>query len=319
MNNWKDIKEQIEKSGRILIFTHMNMDGDAAGSSLALCRSLRKMGKEAYVLLEDECPDYLKFMEGEDGCFVKEAPWTPQLSIAVDCGSENRIEKRVDVFRSAAVSLCIDHHIKTGPFADYDVIDIQAPATGSLIYELLKEMKAPIDKEIAENIYTAIVTDTGRFRFGNTDPKSLRDAAELMEMGVDYEGICCRIWDSYPLGQLKLEALTVDRARVFAGGRAAISWCSLKDVKAAGAKVEMTETCIDRLRSIAGVEIAAFVKEKEDGRLKCSLRSKGEAGVNAIAAGFGGGGHEKASGCSFNCSMEEALKLLMEAIEEELK
>ena len=317
MHNWTDIKREIKKAGKILIFTHMSMDGDAAGSSCALCKSLRRMGKEAYILLEDECPEYLLFSDGE-GCFVKEAPWTADAAIAVDCSGDSRIEKRVDAFRAAGVRLCVDHHIKTGPFADYEVIDPDSPAAGNLVFELLKDMGAPIDKSIAENLYTAIVTDTGRFRFSNTTPQALLDVAELMGYGIDYSGICNKIWDSTPLPQLKLEALAVDRAEIFAGGKAAISWCNQEDIKALGAKTEMTETCIDRLRAIQGVEIAAFLKEKEDGRLKCSLRSKEYANVNAIAAKFDGGGHERASGCSFKCSAEEALMQLKAAIEEQL-
>ena len=315
MHDWNGIIQTIKQAQKILIFTHMNMDGDAAGSSCALCRSLRRMGKDCFVLLEDECPGYLRFLDAE-GCFVTEAPWTPDLSIAVDCGDDSRIEKRKDVFHAAERTVCIDHHMKAAAFAQVSVVDPEAPAAGSLIFELLQAMEAPVDKTIAEALYVAIATDTGSFRYGNTTPQAHLDIARLYGYGIDHVKLCNAVWGSYPLQQLKLEALAVERAEIFADGLAAVSWCTLDDLKTLGAKDEHTECCIDRIRSIEGVEAAAFLKEKPDGTIKISLRSKSYADVNAVARAFDGGGHLRASGGRLKgVGMEEAVRLLKPALE----
>lgn len=314
MQNWNDIIQSIRAAQKILIFTHMNMDGDAAGSSCALCRSLRLMGKDCFVLLEDKCPDYLQFLDG--GCFVTEAPWMPELSIAVDCGDDSRIEKRKEIFHAAPWTICIDHHMKTGPFAQMEAIDPTEPAAGSLVFDLLQTMDAPIDRQVAEGLYVAIATDTGSFRHGNTTPQAHRDAAKLYAYGIDAAALCNAVWGSYPLAQLKLEALAVDRAILFADGKAAISWCTLEDLERLGAMSEHTEMCIDRLRSIAGVEAAAFLKEKEDGSYKVSLRSKSYANMNAVARAFDGGGHLRASGCTLRgMTLEQAVEAIRSALE----
>ena len=315
MHDWNGIIQTIKQAQKILIFTHMNMDGDAAGSSCALCRSLRLMGKDCFVLMEDECPGYLKFLDGGT-YFVEAAPWTPDLSIAVDCGDDSRIEKRKEVFHAAEKTVCIDHHMKGASFAQESVVDPEAPAAGSLIFELLQEMNAPVDKETAEALYVAIATDTGSFRYGNTTPQAHLDTAKLYTYGIDHVTLCNRIWGNYPLAQLQLEALAVERAEIFADGLAAISWCTLDDLNALGAKEEHTECCIDRIRSIEGVEAAAFLKEKPDGTIKISLRSKSFADVNAVARAFDGGGHLRASGGRLKgVSMEEAVRLLKPALE----
>ena len=318
MHDWDPLIKTISEAQKILIFTHMNMDGDAAGSSCALCRSLRLMGKDCFVLLEDDCPDYLAFLN-KGVYFTKDVPWNADICIAVDCGDDSRIEKRKDVFH-AAKTLCIDHHLKSGPFAQVSVIDAEAPAAGSLVFELLQAMDAPLDTEIAEALYVAIATDTGAFRYSNTTPQAHMDAAKLYAYGIDHGELCNRIWGSYPLAQLQLEALALERADIFAGGKAVISWCTLDDLQRFNAKTEHTETCIDRLRSISGVEAAAFIREKEDGSFKVSLRSKSYADMSAVARRFDGGGHLRASGGRLNgVSMEEAVSRLKTALEEAVR
>ena len=191
------------------------------------------------------------------------------------------------------------------------VIDPEAPAAGSLVFELLQVSNAPIDKAVAEAIYVAIDTDTGSFRYGNTTPQAHLDAAKLYAYGIDHVKLSNQVWDSYPLSQLKLEALAVERAIVFADGKAVISWCTQDDLKAYGARMEHSEMCIDRIRSISGVEAAAFIREKADGSLKVSLRSKSYADVNAAARALDGGGHLRASGCTLRgVTVEQAVDLL---------
>lgn len=329
--NFTDIISKIAAAKSAMLFTHVNMDGDAMGSTMALCRVMRKLGIDAHIMVEDKAPRFLQFMD--DGSFfldVEEyrAQGSPayDLAAAVDIGQDKRLENRVEEFRRAAVSICIDHHHHTSEdcgFADSERRDPSAAAAAVLVQELIEEMEMAkglclMDKDVAEDLYIGIMTDTGCFKFSNTDGRAHGCVARLFAQGIDHNGICTKIYESYPEAQLRLEALAMDRMERFADGKACISWCTLKDFEELGADISLADTCIDRLRSVEGVEIAAFIKEKEDGSFKLSTRSKMYANVNAICAVFGGGGHLKASGATFRCSLEEAIAQLKPEIEKEL-
>ena len=178
-SKWEDIVRCINESGKILIFTHANMDGDAMGSSQAFCHAMRQLGKECYILLEDSIPRYLNVLHDHDDFYVIKAPWQADLAAAIDCGEESRIEKRLDAFYGAKTRICIDHHIPMKKFADISVIEPAASASGILVYELIKEMNIHIDTDIAEDLYAAISTDTGSFMYNNTDARTHLVAADL--------------------------------------------------------------------------------------------------------------------------------------------
>ena len=315
MRDYSEIIKLIEASERILIFTHANMDGDALGSAGALCRSLRQMGKRAAVLIQHPCPEYLAFLAGD--FLVTEAPFEADLSVAVDMGSDGRLEGLKEAFYKAPARLCIDHHVRTEDFCEIFVVDPSAAAAGCLVYELLKTMGAPIDLETAGLLYAAVCTDTGSFRFSNTDREAMTMAGELIGMGVDSSALCTALFDSIPLCQLKLESLIIERARLIADGSGIVSWCTDEDYKACGALAEHAETGIDRLRSVRGVEAAALIKER-DGAFKLSLRSKTCADVRSVASRFGGGGHLMAAGATLEMPLDEALSRVSQALEEEL-
>ena len=307
-SKWDDIKKCIEGSERILIFTHANMDGDALGSSQALCHALRDMGKDAYIILEDEIPKYLDILHSHDDFFVRTAPWDEYIAIAVDCGDESRIENRVDAFRAAGKRICIDHHPKHDGFADYSVVEPEASATGILIYELIKDLGVEIDKHIAEDIYAAISTDTGSFMYNNTDARTHLVAAELYAFGIDHVKICNAFYATFPLIRLKLEARAIDHLIMCEDGRVAISYITNADLKELGGKYEDTDTCVDRLRSIEGVEASCMLKETEEGTFKASLRGNTYADVYSAAKALGGGGHKMAAGCTLETDLETAIE-----------
>jgi len=301
MLNFKPIIDDIKNSRTFLIYTHVNMDGDAVGSSLAMCRMLRAMGKGAFIIIQDEYPAYLSFLKDKMGgmpYFLNEAPFKPDLSIALDISSENRLEERRDSFFNAKKTVCIDHHLTDEPIGDNYVVDSTASATSLLILEMCLEAGFEIDKKAAECLYTGIVTDTGAFKYSNADKRTLEAICKLYDYEIDHASLCTKIFDEYPLAQLKLEALAVDRAVVIAGGMAVISWCETSDLEALGADMSMAETCIDAIRKIQGTEVAAFIKQKGENVYKVSFRAKNDANVNWIARELGGGGHEKASGAT---------------------
>ena len=323
MGKWDDIVNCIKETPSAVIMTHTNMDGDAIGSALALCHALRKMGKRCVILMEDDIPGYLKFMHGHSGAegdpfFVRTMPFEPELALAVDCSDSGRIEKRLSVFESCRTRICVDHHMQVGSFADHSVIEPEASATGLLVYELIRELGVAIDKEMAEDLYIAILTDTGCFKYSNTTAECHLVTAELYKYGIDHERLATLVYDTLDVAQVKLEASIVDRMELFAEGRAVISCVTQKQLKELGASYDMTGSCIDVLRKIAGVEVCAFLKEHEDGRFRLSLRSKGAADVNRVASLFGGGGHIKASGATLEGPLGSALEATKAAIEKEL-
>lgn len=323
MYNWTDIINCIKSSNDIVLFTHTNMDGDALGSTSALCHALRKMGKNAVILLEDKIPEYLdvityKEKENEDPFYVEKMPFKSGLAIVVDCGDKQRIEKRLNAFKKCEKSICIDHHIQTKAFTDYYVIDPDVAATGMLIYDLIKELGVIIDKFIAESLYVAIVTDTGRFKYSNTNAEVHKIVADIYQYGIDHVKLCNEIYDSHPIEQLNAELFAREAMEIFADGKAVVSYITLKKMKELGAEYEQVDTCIDTIRVVKGVEIAAFIKEKEKGVFKVSFRAKNYADVNAVAKVFGGGGHEKASGATLTCTLKQAIKLVKAEVEKEL-
>ena len=325
MGRFTSIASRLLEAESIAVYTHTNMDGDAAGSSAALCAVMRQLGKSCRVVMEDEVPAYLAFLENaEEPYFVSDFTGGADLSAAVDIGEEQRLGKRSALFHSAPVSVVIDHH-EGIPDIGMDVVcDPQSAASACLVYELIRELEAQtgktlLDRQTAEALYVGIVTDTGSFRYSNSDKNSLEVTLALYGCGIDHSGICNHIYNSYPLSQLRLESRVVEHAELFCGGKAVISTCLLSDMEACGANQDQTDTCIDRLRSIEGVEIAAIIKEKSDGVFKLSMRAKDYADVAAICKGFGGGGHERAAGANFEIPLRECLPMVKAAVEKALE
>jgi len=315
-SKWTDIINCINQFDKIVILTHTNMDGDAIGSASALCYLLRYLKKDAYILLEDTIPEYLSILsKRHPDYYVDSLSFTPELAIAVDCGDESRIEKRVGVYKSAKKRICIDHHIQTGEFAEYSYVEPDIAATSLLIYELIKEMNAPLDKELAEYLYSGISTDTGSFKFRNTNSKTHQVVADLYNYGIEADSLCNALYAAYPLEQLKLEGYAIEHVEVFANGKAGLAVVTQDDLKRFNAKYEHADTVIERVRSIEGVEISCVIKETDDGKYKASLRAKEYADVNKVASNLGGGGHLRASGCTFTCSLEETIAKIKKEIE----
>lgn len=321
-NTLLEIGAKLLEAKRILLFPHMRMDGDALGSCVALCRFLRKKGKEAFVLIEDDIPENLLFMEG-DYCIrdVAQAGWitAPEACVSVDCSDPGRFEKRREVFRAADFRICIDHHATSGQYADYNYIDPQAAATGEIVYDLLTGLGAEPDPEMANALFAAITTDTGNFCYSNTTKKTHEIAAALYDWGLDNCYVCNEIYDNMRREQLAIHSMALSGMETFAGGQAVLACVSQDMLFAAGADLTETEGIVEKLRSIRGVEMAALLKEEEPELIKVSLRAKSFGNVSAVAQLFDGGGHRKAAGCAIKKPLEEARLELAAAMERELE
>lgn len=313
-NSLREIAQKIREAKSVMLFPHVNPDGDTLGSCAALCKAFRKLGKETWILLEDDIPANLRFLDNGYCTNDEDKIPFPDICMCVDCSSEDRFEKRAGKFVSGKTTICLDHH-KTGEFKwDYNYIDPLEAATAQIVFELIREMGVEPDKEIGEAIFAAITTDTGNFQYSNTQRKSHLIVAELYDWGVDCNSISIQIYENVRMEKFMMRNRAMETLKLIGEGRGAIVWVTQKMLEETGADMEETEGLPQELRSIAGVEFAAVLKEYEEEKIKVSLRAKSRGDVASIAAGLGGGGHTKAAGCTIYKNVEEAVNLVESAI-----
>ena len=317
-NSFREIADRLLDAEKILIYPHVNMDGDALGSAVAICKTLRNLGKACYILIEDEIPRNLLFLDQGYCTSDQNILEDVDISLCLDCGDISRFLKRKEKFLEGRISMCIDHHQSTVPFCQYNYVDPEAAAAGQLVYYLLKEMGTPMDSEIADAIFAAITTDTGNFQYSNTTRQCHEIVAELYDLGVNVRRVSQEIYESVREERIMLHSVAVSAMERFAGGKAAMTVVTQEMLKQTGAGMDETEGIVDKLRSIEGVEIAILVKEDTE-KLKLSLRAKSWGNVAVIAGEFGGGGHTKAAGCSLKLPLDEALPLIRQATERSLE
>jgi phosphoesterase RecJ-like protein len=303
--------EAIRGGERFLVTTHENPDGDALGSMLALKLALDQLGKDVSMLLVGDAPlpgEY-SFMPLEG--LLRHVPddASSRILLAVDCANESRIGPDPEVLQLSPLVLDIDHHHDNSRFGDINVIDATASSTGELLRDLFRELDVELTPQIAEALYIALVTDTGRFQYTNTTPKSLRLAAELVEAGADLHRIFQGVYESVQFAKLKLLARALERAQVYEGGRLVVSYLLRDDFQEVGAAEPYSEGIIDYLRAVEGADMAVLIREppRSGGPLhRVSLRaSHDELDVSAMARKSDGGGHRQAAGFSSEASIEE--------------
>ena len=318
-NSFREIAGEILKAKKIVLYPHMNMDGDALGSCVALCHAFDEFGIESRIYIVEDIPDNLVFLNSGYCTSDAKEVMDADISMLVDSGELKRIKGREDVFKSGKKSICIDHHETTSPFCDLNYIDAHAAASGELVYKLLKEMKVEGNKEIANALFAAITTDTGNFQYSNTDKLSHEIVSELYDWGLESNKVSIEIYENYRLERLKLEAEAMSGAVIFGGGRAAITKVTQAMLRETGAVMNETESIVNNLRSIRGVEVAMLLKEEEEKLIRASIRSKECFDVAELATVFGGGGHKHASGFTSYKTMEETWREAMLEIEKRLK
>jgi len=301
----------LREHDRFLVTTHENPDGDALGSLLAATLMLEELGKDAVMYLYGDAPiptEY-QFMELErlTRAFPEDA--AERVLVAVDCANEDRIGHDLDLVRGAPLTINIDHHHDNTRFGELNLIVSGASSTGEVLRDVLQELDLPLTPEIAEALYIALVTDTGRFQYANTTPKALRLAAELVDAGADVHSIFQQVYESVQFQKLKLLARALERAQVYEGGRIVVSYLLRTDFSELSAPDPYSEGIIDYLRAVEGADMAVLIREPprlSGPERRISLRaSTDELDVSAIARKSGGGGHRQAAGFSSEASVEE--------------
>jgi len=311
------IDEQIGRHRRFLITAHERLDGDAVGSELALFHMLQNLGKEVVVYNQDRTPGNFLFLPGSDLIVHELSPADPfEVAFVLDCGELDRVGKAAPRIAKIPNLINIDHHVSNGAFCEIRLADPAASSTGELIFGLARDLGRPVTPEMAMCLYTAIVTDTGGFRYGNTRREALLAAADLVAAGADPQWISENVYESEPLARIRLLTAVLQTLRFDEGGRVASLTVTQKALADAGALPEDTENMVDIPRSIRGVDISILFMELPDGRFKLSLRSKGKVNVERVARVFGGGGHVNAAGCRTEGDLSTIRRRVIRAIRE---
>lgn len=316
---YEQIIDVINKSSKIAVTSHMQPDGDNIGSSLALCLALQKLGKKAVYIIDDNIPELYRFLKGarevEKPSFFAELDF--DLVIALDCGDLERLGKVAQLVGETQL-VNVDHHISNTKFGEINLVEENASATAEIVYKLIKSMGIFIDKDIADCIYTGIVTDTGMFQYSNTSEETHSIAAELIIAGVNPSDIFNKVYQNSPkekvllLGEAlkSLEFFNNDMVSCISISKAQVDNIADEDID--------TEGIVNLGRDIFGVEVAIFLKQKEPNLVKVSLRSKSYIDVSIIAKDFGGGGHIRAAGCTITDSLESAKRQILQAIQKQI-
>lgn len=314
----EDVLAAITKAERLLLTSHLSPDGDAVGSGLGLARVLRGIGKSALFWSHDQIPGIYEalpgsgrihvgseppagFPEAFDACIVLECPTLER------CGLDGPLDQ-LDLIN-------IDHHMGNTNYGKVNWVDTAAPALGEMIQTLAGGLSVPLDKASATCLYLALASDTGGFRFNNTTVRAFEAAAELVRAGVEPQEIASWLYESRPIGSVRLLAQTLGTLELHAGGSIATVTVSQEMFERAGAKAGDSEGLIDHARSIAGVEAAALLRQQKDGVWKVSLRSRDKVDVEAIARKHGGGGHRNAAGFKSDLPVEEAVRAVVAELE----
>lgn len=301
----KKIVEVIGNNSSFLLTTHEGPDGDAIGSSLALASFLRKIGKDVTVHYQDPVPELYTFLPGTDSVLHHIPDGDYDVAFILDIGERKRAGKEFCGFTRVATTINLDHHLSCDNFADYNLIDSNAAATGILVYRIAKAFGYRFDIETALCIYVAIITDTGSFRYSNADREAFTIAGEMIECGINAWDVAEQLYENQPRKRLELLARCLPTLEVIKGGLAASVSVTLDMYSATGADAELTDGFVNYPRSIRGVEVAILFRQLDQNRIKVGFRSKGKVNVAAFSAAMGGGGHHNAAGCTVEGTLEE--------------
>lgn len=316
------LKEAICAAEVITLASHVNPDGDNIGALLALAIGLRNTGKEVRVFSHDPIPANLMFLPQTElieilpeGCSLPDV--ASDLGIIVDVSVIDRMGRSQSILASARHLAVIDHHEPSDtPPGDIRIIDSSASATCLILYKIFPELGIAMSPDIAQCLLTGIATDTGSFRFQNTDPASLDAASHLVELGANLSEINLEVWEKKPLSSIILLSRALNKMRLRADGRLVFTSISREDFESSGALDEHSEGIVNDIGRVDTALIAALFREPKKGRIRVSVRSRGNIDVSAVCRNFGGGGHVNAAGCTFESTIEEAMSSLLPALEE---
>ena len=323
---FQDAVELINKSSSVLITTHTKGDGDAVGCCVAMSETLSTLGKKTQVLLLSPLSAWYAFLFdkpvsvlGKDLSKDQLAQSKLDLILLLDTNSRSQLPGFEEYLKQANIPvLVIDHHATSDGLGDVEIVDSTASAACSVVLDLFRFAHWPITPKIAQALFAGIATDTGWFHFSNTTSRCLRDCADLIDAGANPADIYRLIYQTFTPQRFKLMTVMQNTLELHFDGRYASQFLTLQDFKTTGAKYEDTENLIDQCQRIGYVVVAALFVELKDGRIRCSLRSRGAVDVCKIARQFDGGGHTSAAGAYLPGPLDNAKKLILDAVKSQL-
>lgn len=312
-----EMLNKIKSAEKIALFTHESPDGDAIGSTIAMYLTLKQIGKEPEMYI----PEYSRlfaFLPSSDKIKKSLSEDVYDLAISLDCSDLKRLEGK-EYFENANETIVIDHHGTNTMFGDINYVDQVAPACAQVLISILQYFKIEITKDIGTCLLSGIMTDTGGFQYQGVTPETFEFAAELLRKGIDVPDIATKVLQTRTKPNFELSKKVVDRIELLANGRIAFSYINSKDEEEAKAEPGDHEGLVDIGRSIEGVEVSIFIRQKdEENSYKVSMRSTNEINVSDICYLFGGGGHPRAAGCLIKGTLEQVKNKIIAETEKAL-
>ncbi|MDI3280488.1 MAG: bifunctional oligoribonuclease/PAP phosphatase NrnA [Bacillota bacterium] len=328
--DWQEeraVLQVLQSRSRFLVLSHMHPDGDCIGSMVAMSWLLRRLGKVVYLVNQDGVPPAYRFLPGSreilrarDFCAQGRGE-RAEVAVILDSGNLKRLGEALACLSPEMTVVNIDHHEQNqveGARTVVNYVHPEASATGELVYNLIRAAGLEIDREAALALYTAIFSDTGGFRFQNTNPYILALGAELARAGADPPLVAEHVFDTKSLAVLKLLGRALSSLEVTAGGR--VAWIAMPEevLTSSGVSWEETEGFVNYARMVEGAQVALLFREETGGKVRVSWRSRGSVDVGAMARELGGGGHVNAAGCEVPGPLNEGIQRVLRLVEERL-
>jgi phosphoesterase RecJ-like protein len=311
------ISRLIDNNRKFLITTHIDPDGDALGSAFSLYWALKSLKKNASVYLKDRIPYRYEFLPGPE-TIIHEIPSDAyDVILVVDCGSLFRVGSGHEKLRQMGTIVSVDHHNTNEEFGAFNLVDEHASSTAEILYRLFLSMGLTITTGMAINIYTAIFTDTGSFRYENTSSSAFLIAEEMTRYGVKPAYVSRMVHENHPKERFLLLGQVISSMETYHDDRVALVSVTEEMFKSTSTTSEYTDGFVEYVREIRGVEVAILLREIGKHKYKASMRSKGTVDVAAICSRFGGGGHKNAAGCVIEGTLEEAKNKIKEVFDKE--
>ena len=321
----EQVVDELRSARKLILVTHENPDGDALGSLVAMQEILTGMGKDSVAYIDRRelpLPQEYEFLWLDAAVNAPPPDLEERTAVFLDCGNLERNPAEA-LRRSGARIVNIDHHHDNTRFGTINLVDPDASCTAEIVWDLMGGLGVQPTVRIAEALYVGLITDTGRFMYENTTPRSHIMAAELIEAGVDVQGIYRRVYEGLPFGKLALLARGLEKIRRFDGGRLTVTELDAEDFAQSDAEESYSEGVIDHLRAIEGTAVAALIRDRitaSDGERKVSLRASDDrVDVSRIARAQGGGGHRQAAGFTTSMAGDELVEFLRGEVAEQLK
>ncbi len=314
----KKIAKRLKKAEHVAIFTHLNPDGDALGSSFAVKYALESIGKKATIYLERPMPEKYNFLGTDYEIADENTETDADCAIVLDCGEYSRLGNTAQTCKKISDLVCVDHHKTGDAFGKLYYNEPDAAATAQIVYKLVNMITKNVPMKSYEAIYTGMSTDTGHFKFSNISPETFRITAKVLESGIDHRKITTIIYDTVKREKMMFLGAATERVELFCDGKVAVLDCPEEFL----AEFGLTYDDVDELPNIPlnleGVLASVLIKDRDENSKRVSLRTKDAIDVSEVAQKFSGGGHKSAAACIISGDIEQKLKNLIDTIIEKL-